>query len=64
MILLFEGQMSKIINEAFDGIKLKWIDIWIEWQIGFMITWGLTFESRAYITIDLPFLTIQIFLTR
>ncbi len=32
-------------------------------QIGFMITWGTNYERRKYICIDIPFCTIQVFLT-
>jgi len=30
-------------------------------QIGFMICWGKNFQSRPYITFDIPFFIIQIF---
>ena len=36
--------------------------IWFSWQIGLMITFGVNFQKRAYITIEIPFVMIQIFL--
>lgn len=36
------------------------IHIWYSNQFGLMITWGMHFERRKYITIDLPFITVQV----
>jgi hypothetical protein len=33
-------------------------------QFGFMIGWGTNYENRPYISLDLPFCFIQIFLKR
>ena len=33
---------------------------WFEWQVGIMITFGVNYEKRKYITFDLPFVNIQI----
>ena len=56
--------MSKITDEAFESIKQKRVEIYTCPQIGFMITWGVTFEGRKYFSIDLPFVWIQIFLNK
>jgi len=36
------------------------IHIWYNGQFGLMISWGTQFEGRKYISLDLPFLIIQI----
>jgi hypothetical protein len=37
--------------------------MWYSNQIGFMISWGVaTIPNRRYVSIDLPFLIIQIYL--
>lgn len=38
------------------------IDFYYNSQIGLMISWGTNFQQRKYITIEIPFLIIQIFL--
>lgn len=40
------------------------IKIWYNGQVGFMISWGKNWEDRPYISIDIPFLAIQIFLKK
>jgi hypothetical protein len=37
------------------------IDFWFSWQIGIMFTCSKNYEKRKYITIELPFLTAQLF---
>jgi hypothetical protein len=37
------------------------IKIFYSNAIGFMIGWGINYEKRPYITIDIPFCFIQIF---
>ena len=56
--------MSKIADEAFDNIKQIWVMVHYCPQIGLMVTWGKNYEGRLYFSIDLPFVWIQIFLTR
>ena len=33
---------------------------WFNWQIGFMLTFGVRYDKRPYVCIDIPFLIIQI----
>ncbi len=40
------------------------IKIYYANSIGFMLSWGINFEKRPYITIDIPFCFIQIFLKK
>jgi len=56
--------MSKIVDEAFENFKQKWILIDTCPQFGLMVTWGKNYEGRLYFSIDLPFVWIQIFLTK
>jgi hypothetical protein len=36
------------------------IQVWYNSQFGLLISWGIQFEGRRYVSIDLPFLIIQI----
>jgi len=38
------------------------INIYTGWQIGFMISFGRTYEKRKYVCFDILFLTIQFFM--
>jgi len=40
-------------------INMK-IHFWFSWQIGLMLTVGKQYEKRKYLTIEIPFLIIQI----
>lgn len=40
------------------------INVYFSKQIGFLIAWGTTFERRGYFTIELPLITIQIFVQK
>jgi hypothetical protein len=36
------------------------ISVFTNWQFGIMISFGKNYEKRKYLTIELPFLVIQI----
>jgi hypothetical protein len=36
------------------------INIWYSNQIGIMLTWGVQYEGRKYVSLDIPFLIIQV----
>lgn len=37
------------------------VDVYFNWQIGFMVSLGKTYENRMYISFDVPLFIIQIF---
>ncbi len=36
------------------------VQAWYYNQIGLMITWGVNYENRKYVSLDIPFFIIQI----
>ena len=37
------------------------VDFWFSWQIGLMLSVGKTYFKRKYLTVEIPFLIIQLF---
>lgn len=36
------------------------VNFYTSWQIGLMVDFGITYERRKYISLEIPFLTIQL----
>lgn len=45
-------------------MREKIIKMWHTSGIGFYVSWGTNYERRRYISIDIPFYIIQIFLDK
>ena len=40
------------------------ITFFTAWQIGLLVTFGVNYEQRKYVTIEIPFLVIQVLFKR
>lgn len=54
----------KVSVQAFIINVAHYVKFWYSNQFGFMIVWGKNYEDRPYISLEVPFLMIQIFLKK